>query len=177
MPLIIRPNYKGVCKQAPWHFWSISVVPPQWMSCYVEEQQGMDSWQKNAGWLFGTLEEHIQKKGLEMKGLRIRQMQAKGSHLSCKWDQMKGSTGQPHRGGWVQQQIIWHDELSTAKTNTKWISDGASNAHFHFFATLCRWKWLLPESCYNQVYLIVVYMGGGGGSIKKSFRETLKNLK
>lgn len=35
------------------------------MSCYVEEQQGMDSWHKNAGWLFGTLEEHIEKKGFE----------------------------------------------------------------------------------------------------------------
>lgn len=43
-----------------------------WMSCYVGERQQMDSWHKNAGWLFATLEDHEHKKGAKKKPNTVR---------------------------------------------------------------------------------------------------------
>lgn len=116
MPSVTTLNYKGVWKQAPCYLRSISGGTPLWMS-YAGEQQGMHSWHKNAGWLFGTPKPIL-------KVLRWRaknKPKAKDAHLNCKWDQMKGPTGRPHRCGWVQQQVTWHDELRIAKTRAKWV--------------------------------------------------------
>lgn len=121
---------------------------------YAKEQQGMDSWKKNAGWLFGTLEEHIQKRAWDEEAKN--RPDSKDSHLGRKWDQIKGPN-------WVTTQS-WlgaanvHDELSKIKTQTKRISDVAPMVHFvcQFsvsfsskelrvcdYRKISQWKWSL----------------------------------